>query len=187
MARVDGVSLKGKLLVANPALLDPNFDRTVVLVLEHHDEGAVGVILNRPSETAVEEVLPTWASVAAEPAVVFVGGPVAPGSAIGLGCGPRPSGDGEGFTVVLGAVGVLDLSLGPDELEVDDVRVFSGYAGWSPGQLEGEIEAGGWFVVDALPGDASASDAVDLWRSVLRRQGGDLALVATFPADPSLN
>jgi putative transcriptional regulator len=187
MARVDDASLKGKLLVANPALQDPNFDRTVVLVLEHHDEGAVGVILNRPSETAVEEVLPLWASVAAEPAVVFVGGPVAPGSAIGLGCGPLPSGDGGGFTTVLGAVGVLDLSLEPDELEVGDVRVFSGYAGWSPGQLEGEIEAGGWFVVDALPGDASAVDAIDLWRLVLRRQGGDLALVASFPVDPSLN
>jgi putative transcriptional regulator len=184
---VDGASLKGRLLVANPALEDPNFDRTVVLVLEHHDEGAVGVILNRPSETAVEDVLPMWASVVAEPPVVFVGGPVAPGSAIGLGCGSRPSGDGDGFTVVLGAVGVLDLSLGPEQQEVADVRVFSGYAGWSPGQLEGEIEAGGWFVVDALPGDASDAAAADLWRSVLRRQGGDLALVASFPPDPSLN
>ena len=184
---MDAESLKGKLLVANPALEDPNFDRTVVLVLEHHDEGAVGVVLNRPSETAVEDVLPSWAGVAAEPAVVFVGGPVAPGSAIGLGSAAMASEGGDGFTAVLGAVGVLDLSLGPDELAVADVRIFSGYAGWSPGQLEGEIEAGGWFVVDALPGDASAADAVDLWRSVLRRQPGDLALVATFPADPSLN
>src|SRR5205807_4175305 len=97
MARMDTMSLKGKLLVANPALEDPNFDRTVVLVLEHHDEGAVGVILNRPSQTSVEEVLPSWAAVAAQPAVVFVGGPVSPGSAIGLGCGRLPPDDGDGF------------------------------------------------------------------------------------------
>ena len=184
---MDSDSLKGKLLVANPALRDPNFDRTVVLVLEHHDEGAVGVVLNRPSETSVHEVLPGWAGLAADPAVVFVGGPVAPGSAIALGCGRVAAGDGEGFTVVLGDVGVLDLSREPDGTVVDDVRVFSGYAGWGPGQLEGEIDAGGWFVLDALPGDASSADAADLWRSVLRRQGGDLALVAAFPSDPSLN
>ena len=187
MAGVDAESLRGKLLVANPALEDPNFDRTVVLVLEHHDEGAVGVILNRPSETSVEDVLPSWANVAAHPAVVFVGGPVSPGSAIGLGCGRLPPDDGDAFTAVLGDVGVLDLSKAPDDLAVDDVRVFSGYAGWGPGQLEGEIDAGGWFIVDAEPGDASASDAADLWRLVLRRQGGDLALVAMFPPDPSLN
>ena len=187
MARVDGTSLKGKLLVANPALEDPNFDRTVVLVLEHHDEGAVGVILNRPSETAVEEVLPLWASVAAEPAVVFVGGPVAPGSAIGLGCGSLPSGDGEGFTVVLGAVGVLDLSLGPDELEVDDVRVFSGYAGWSPGQLDEEIKRDAWLAHPASVDLIFHAKPDELWQMILRQKGWKYRLLSQTPEDLSWN
>jgi putative transcriptional regulator len=171
---MDG-SVKGRLLVANPALRDPNFDRTVVFVLEHSDEGAVGVVLNRPSETPLDELLPAWARRAAEPAVAFVGGPVGAGGAIGVSVGA----DG---------LDVVDLYGEPDGLPPGAViRVFVGYAGWAPRQLEGELEAGGWFVVDAAPDDVIASRATTLWRDVLRRQRGGLALVAAYPSDPTLN
>jgi len=94
-----------------------------------------------------------------------------------------------GFNRVSGAVGNVDLSGDPDNLRADvmGVRVFAGYAGWAPGQLENEISSGSWFVFDALPGDAFADRPDDLWAMVLRRQGGLLAAVAHYPADPSQN
>jgi putative transcriptional regulator len=185
-----GTVLKGKLLVANPALRDPNFDRTVVLVLEHTEEGALGLVLNRPSETTVDDVLPQWDRLAAEPTVVFVGGPVQPSAAICVGRlnaadGEEPE---EGWKHLFMSLATVDLERDPDELaELERVRVFAGYAGWGPGQLEGELEAEGWFVFDALPDDALSERAEDLWRLVLRRQGGRFALLSTFPPDPSAN
>ena len=169
-------SLKGKLLVALPVLRDANFDHTVVYLVEHSDEGAAGVVLNRPSPMPLTEPLPVWSPLASEPAVVFFGGPVGKGAAIGLG----ESG---------GGVQTIDLHLEPESIEppVERVRIYSGYAGWDPGQLEDEIEAGAWVVVDAEPGDVMTDDPEQLWPDVLRRQGGRLAAVATFPIDPSLN
>ena len=180
--------LKGRLLVANPALKDPNFDRTVVLVLEHEAEGALGLVLNRPSPTPVEAVLPGWEQLAKEPPVVFNGGPVSPGAAICLGR-VGGSGDGSGWRPLFGELATVDLERRPEELSgsVAELRVFSGYAGWGPGQLEGELDQTGWFVIDAGPDDALSRDPLRLWQAVLRRQGGDLALLATFPPDPSLN
>ncbi|HZR11802.1 MAG TPA: YqgE/AlgH family protein [Acidimicrobiia bacterium] len=185
-------SLKGRLLVASPVLTDPNFDRTVVLVLEHNDEGAIGVVLNRPSDTMLVETLPGWHSVAAAPGVVFVGGPVAPTAAIGLGVAasaPDSDGEGDGWTRVLGPLGTVDLGRDPDELQpvVREVRVFAGYAGWAAGQLEGELQVGGWFVVDADVGDALASNPGSLWRAVLKRQRGTLSWLANYPDDISTN
>lgn len=181
-------SLKGRLLVATPILLDPNFERTVVLLLEHRSEdGALGIVLNRPSETSVGEPLPAWEALAAPPAVLFVGGPVSPGSAIALGRGAADA--AEGWEPVLGPVGTVDLDRDPALVRttLDEVRVFAGYAGWAPGQLEGEIAGGSWFVVDAEPDDAFSADPGDLWPSVLRRQGGRLAMFAHCPPDPSVN
>jgi putative transcriptional regulator len=181
--------LTGRLLVATPALRDPNFERTVVLVVAHEDGGALGVVLNRATEVPVAEVLGSWGTLAGEPPVVFEGGPVQPEAAICL-ARTRPGGDApEGFNRVAGTVGTVDLSGDPDALRaaVLDVRVFAGYAGWSPGQLEGEISGGSWFVFDALPGDAFAGRPDDLWAMVLRRQGGLLAAVAHYPADPTQN
>ena len=178
----------GQLIVANPVLPDPNFDRTVVLVLAHEDKGALGVVLNRPSEMDVDAPLPRWERLAAEPPVVFVGGPVAPGAAICL--ATVPSGAPiPGWTPVTGQLGTLDLEQDPDELgsTVSQIRIFAGYAGWAPGQLEAESSSGAWFVVDAEPGDAMADDPGQLWKRVLRRQGADLAVVAAFPADPNRN
>jgi putative transcriptional regulator len=183
-----GESLKGRLIVANPALKDPNFDRAVVLLLEHEPEGALGLVLNRPSPTPVEAVLPGWEQLAKEPPVVFNGGPVSPGAAICLGR-VGASGDGEGWRRLFGELATVDLERRPEEVSasVAEVRVFSGYAGWGPGQLEGEVEQTGWFVIDAWPDDALSNDPRRLWQVVLRRQHGDLALLAAFPPDPALN
>ncbi len=182
-------SLTGRLLVATPALHDPNFERTVVLVVAHERGGALGVVLNRATEVPVAEVLAGWGGLAGEPPVVFEGGPVTPEAAICL-ARTRPGfSDLVGFNRVSGAVGTVDLSTDPEVLRpgLVAVRVFAGYAGWSPGQLENEITSGSWFVFDSLPADAFATRPDDLWPMVLRRQGGLLAAVASFPSDPALN
>ncbi len=184
-----GLPLSGRLLVATPPLVDPNFDRTVVLVLEHTAEGAVGVVLNRPSDTPVAEALPEWAPLAAEPAAVFIGGPVAVGSAIGLALATGPIVAGEAWAPVDGLLGTVDLALDPADVEppVERLRVFTGYAGWDAGQLEHELEEGAWLVADAAPGDCHTRDPEGLWPAVLRRQGGRTAWLANFPPDPRLN
>ena len=177
--------LKGRLLIASPTLLDPNFFRTVIFVLEHGEEGAAGLVLNRPSDTDVADVLPGWEDLTGRPAVVFAGGPVAPGSAICLALAPTGGPVHEGLSRLSGPVAAVDLEREPAELSpvVTTARMFSGYAGWGEGQLEAEIDEGAWFVVDAEPGDAFSSRPDSLWRDVLRRQRGTLALVATFPTD----
>src|SRR2546427_3512439 len=180
------VSLRGRLLVATPALGDPNFDRTVVLILEHTPEGALGVVLNRPSETGLEEAGADWEgwdAYATAPRVVFVGGPVSRTAVI---CVAR-LGDGgaEGFQPVLGDIGLADMGQPPRGIE--EVRLFAGYSGWGEGQLESEIDEGAWFVVDARPDDALTDDPDELWAEVLRRQGGRLAMFALCPPDPSVN
>jgi putative transcriptional regulator len=182
-------SLKGRLLVATPARRDPNFERTVVLLVAHEEGGALGVVLNRATEVPVAEVLGPWGSLADEPAVVFEGGPVQPEAAICL-ARARPGIDQlAGFTRVAGAVGTVDLSADPDTLrdQLLEVRVFAGYAGWSPGQLEEEIATGSWLAFKALPSDAFTDRPDDLWSMVLRRQGGMYAAVAMYPSDPTLN
>ena len=174
--------------MAAPALRDPNFDRTVVLVLEHGPEGALGVVLNRPTGTDLYAALPRWERLAADPSVVFEGGPVAPTAAICLGRTPVAA-EPDGWHPLFGGLGTIDLERDPDDLggSVHDIRVFAGYAGWGADQLEGEVAAGAWYVLDAHPDDALSPHPDDLWRAVLRRQRGDLAMVANFPADPAMN
>jgi putative transcriptional regulator len=182
-------TLRGRLLVASPGLLDPNFFRTVVLLVEHNDDGAAGVVLNRPSETPLtQSPLEAWEDVAADPPLVFVGGPVQPAAAVCL-ARTRPDRRPDGFEPVLDHLGVIDIGREFSELRpaLDRIRVFAGYAGWGAGQLEGEIEEGAWYVLDADPEDALCSQPGGLWRFVLKRQGGQLALVANFPADPTMN
>jgi len=182
-------SLRGRLLVATPPLTDPNFDRTVVLLLEHNDDGAVGVVVNRPSGTTLADALPDWHPHAAPPAVAFIGGPVATDALIGVarldGAGPG----GELFTPLFLNLGTVDLGGDPLELPgLVSVRVFAGYAGWAPGQLESELEAGAWVSLEAETSDAFVGDPAGLWRAVLARQGGELAVLARlYPDDPSLN
>lgn len=180
-------SLTGRLLVTTPALQSPDFDRTVVLVLEHGDHGALGVVLNRPSGLSVAEPLPQWEQFVADPPVVFVGGPVAPSAAICL-ARARDEREAAAWKPLFDGLGTLDLEGHPDDVPVlDRLRVFAGYAGWGPGQLEGEIGEGAWFVVDSHPDDALSDEPGGLWRWVLKRQGGDYALVSTFPPDPNMN
>jgi putative transcriptional regulator len=187
--RVAFTTTQGRLLVASPALSDGIFDRTVVLMLEHDgDEGALGLVLTTPSATRVSEVLPDWASLAAEPDVVFWGGPVGAGSAICLGLA-RPGTEPFPWQPVVSRLGVVDLQAGPEMVggAVESLRVFSGYAGWSAGQLDDELDAGAWWVVDADALDAMDPAPGDLWRAVLRRQGVTLARYALYPPDASLN
>ena len=179
--------MTGRLLVATPALRSPEFDRTVVLMLEHGDHGALGVVLNRPSQLEVADPLPQWERFAADPPVVFVGGPVAPSAAI---CVARARGETEidAWKPLFDGLGTLDLEGHPDDVPVlDQLRVFAGYAGWGPGQLEDEIDEGAWFVVTAEPDDALSNEPDGLWRTVLKRQGGEYALVSAFPPDPTMN
>ena len=181
--------LTAKLLVAAPSLDDPNFRRTVVFLLAHGEMGALGVVLNRPSEGTVDEILPVWSMAAAPPGRVFVGGPVSLDSVIGLGWvdgEPDPEG---GFTSVLGPAGTIDLHQEPADLG-DDLRfarLFAGSAGWAAAQLENEIAEGAWFVVDAEPTDVFTPDPDDLWRTVLRRQPGKLAWYANAVGDTRFN
>ena len=191
MTWVPSGSHAGRLLVAVPELADPHFRRSVVLLLDHDRQGALGVVLDRPSDIVVEDVLPGWGALAAEPGRVHTGGPVQPEAAICLARLPADSGRRPGLALVPGSrrLATVDLDGDPDEIgaHLAGLRVFAGYAGWAPEQLDAEISAGGWFVVDALPGDVLAPDPEHLWRDVLRRQGLPLALAANFPADPSLN
>jgi putative transcriptional regulator len=184
---VTGALGKGMLLVATPPLVDPNFDRTVVLLLEHGPAGAIGVVLNRPSDVAVSDAVPGWELLAAEPGRVFAGGPVAEDAAIALGSARRPDA-GAGWAPLVGDVGTIDLHRDPFDViaDIEAIRIFAGYAGWGAGQLERELAANAWVVVPAEPGDV-LGDAEDLWRRVLRRQGGHTAWLANAPIDPTLN
>lgn len=184
----------GQLIVAAPTLDEPNFRRTVVLLVEHELEmGTLGVVLNRPSEVAVSNVLPAWAHLVNDPYVVFHGGPVALDSAL---CLATLQGDEEplGWRSLEGSpagqrLGLVDLDAPPEVLgaEVGALRVFAGYAGWAQDQLQDEIREGAWYVVAPQPDDPFTARPEQLWRDVLRRQGGDLAFVSTFPDDPSSN
>jgi putative transcriptional regulator len=181
-------SLRGKLLVAAPSLADPNFYRTVVLMLEHTDDGAAGVVLNRPSETEVREHLPQWAEAAAEPDVVFVGGPVQPNGVICL-AQTMPDRAPDGFVALGDCIGTLDLERDADLAlpHLEALRVFAGYAGWGGGQLEGELAEDAWLALESLPDDLFTPDPKHLWREVFRRQPGNLRLLANYPPHPSLN
>jgi putative transcriptional regulator len=180
-------STRGRLLVATPTLLDPNFARTVVFVLEHNEDGALGVVLNRPSQTELGDLLPAWHDHVATPSVVFVGGPVSPDAAIGLAISDANARDG--WAPVAHGVGTVDLGRTPDELSfpIERVRVFAGYAGWTESQLDTELAADGWFVVNAEPGDAFAHEPERLWAAVLRRQRSRLSVFANAPRDASDN
>jgi putative transcriptional regulator len=172
-------SLRGKLLIAAPSLFD-FFRRAVVLMVEHNEEGALGVVLNRVSETSVGEAVPALAGLAGEDEPVRIGGPVAPESVVVLGEFARPE---DSPKVVVGNVGVVDP--GDEQATVTRARVYAGHSGWGPGQLENEMEHEAWLVEAASPEDPFRSG--DLWTAALQRRGGEYALLATMPEDPSLN
>ena len=187
----------GDLLVASPTLLDPNFTRTVVLMLDVDDEGALGVVLNRPSTVPVGEVLPAWRDLTGPLGVLFSGGPVSTESALAVGASSvltpevvsAAEDDPIGFRRLFDDVGIVDLDsptavVGPG---LRGLRVFAGYAGWGREQLADEIDSGAWYVLPSQRGDVFGDDPAGLWTRVLRRQPGELAWVTTRPADPTQN
>lgn len=179
-------STAGRLLVASPALLDPNFWRGVVLIVEHDHEGALGVMLNRPLDAQAEAYVPDWRSQLSPPGNVFVGGPVQPDVAVGVARSLDPSAGAWGS--VEHGIGLIDLSEpSPDPSKIVDLRVFAGYSGWDGGQLEFELGTGSWFVVELHPDDPFSRDPGGLWRATLRRQRGGLAMFGDFPDDPRQN
>jgi putative transcriptional regulator len=180
-------SLRGKLILAAPALKDPNFARAVVLIAEHSEEGAMGLVLNRPSEAPIGDAVPDLTWVADSDAPVYVGGPVAPNGVIVLAEWVDPA----------QAVVLIDDDLGfvPGDTEDTDAlaaavrraRVYAGHAGWGPGQLEDEIAEDAWIVEAPLRDELFSEDPEGLWSAVLRRKGREFALLSTMPPDPSLN
>ena len=171
--------MRGHLLIAAPSLFD-YFRRTVVLVLEHTPDGAMGVVLGRETETLVADVVPALAELADDEDVVYLGGPVAPESVVALGDFGQPE---EAGTQVVGSLGTLDPDGANDSLR--RLRVFAGYAGWAPGQLDAELDSDAWIVQPADAEDPFRSG--DIWSGALGRKGGRYRLMATMPADPSLN
>jgi len=179
-------SLRGKLLIAPPMLLDPNFARTVVLVAAHDENGALGLVLNRPLQTPIAEISPVLTSLAEPGSMLHSGGPVAPDAAVVLADFIDPA---LSALTIFGNVGFPSA-----ECELDDLahgarraRVFAGHSGWGPGQLDGELEDDGWIVGQLAPDELWQSDSTQLWSTALRRKGGSYALLARMPDDPSVN
>ncbi|CAB4751434.1 unannotated protein [freshwater metagenome] len=177
-----------KLLVSAPDLGDENFDQTVVLLLEHDSEGALGVVLNRPTSSQVSEHLADLSDLAVSPAFFFFGGPVSVGSLLAI--GRRQLGaDSKNVQSLIGPLVIVDpAALIAGEVEgIDALRLFTGYSGWSAGQLDAELASGAWHIVAPLPDDVLCSDPDALWRSIMRRQGGRLASQGLYPEDLSSN
>ncbi len=179
-------SARGQLLIARPTLVDPNFWRTVVLVIEHSDDGALGLVLNRPSETTVGEAVPQLEELVDPDAQLFIGGPVQPSAVIVL---AEFEDAGEAALIAFDDIGVLGTGSGTEQPAggVRTGRAFVGHAGWGPGQLDSELERGDWILDPARREDAFCAAPLELWSEVLTRKGGSYALVARMPPDPSVN
>jgi putative transcriptional regulator len=178
-------TIQGQLIISGAGLIDPNFRRTIVLVGHHDEDGAVGVVLNRPSETPVRQAVPPLAGLVGPDDPVFVGGPVQPQAAVVLAEFER---EHPAVTPVFDNVGFLLGEVDPaDVADVRRARIFAGYAGWGPGQLEAEMEESSWLLEPALPDDVFFERPDHLWELVLRRKGGEFAFMATMPVDPSTN
>lgn len=181
----------GSVLIASTTLSGPTFVRTVIYMIEHDENGSLGVVVNRMSQAAVFNVLPRWTELAASPRAVFIGGPVQTESAVCLGVAKT----GVDWSAqpklhqVRGRVCMVDLDADPDDLEpiLTGVRIFAGYAGWDAGQLADEVLEGSWLIASGLPSDLLAPATVDVWHEVLKRQEWPLSLLSTYPEDPETN
>lgn len=183
--------LRGRLLIATSAIEIGPFVRSVVFVLDHDEHGALGVIVNRPLPADIDDVLPQWADHVNAPVCLFDGGPVAEDSALAVGvlaADETATVPPTGWRTMAGRVGLVDLDGPPPALgQLAGLRLFAGYTGWGPGQVESELDEGAWIAVDACDDDLTSPQPENLWRHVMRRQSGDLRYWATFPDDPTLN
>ena len=178
-------TLRGSLLLAAGGLFDPNFRRSVVLVAEHGEEGAIGLVLNRPAEVRVQDATPMLSGLVEPEAPLFIGGPVRRDAVLVLAEFSDPT---LAERPVVGTVGFADPDLDPDLVQgIVRARVFAGYAGWGPGQLEGEMGESAWIIEPALPEDIFTAEPRNLWPAVLRRKGGEYRMLALMPDDPSAN
>ncbi len=179
-------SLRGKLLIASPTLMDPNFRRTVVLIAAHDEDGALGLVLNRPSDLLVADAVERLGPVCTEHERVFVGGPVEPGAVMVLAEFADPT---LAALLIDGDLGLPTIEASAEALGdgVRRARCFAGHSGWSPGQLDAELAEEAWIVEDLEPEDAWSEAGAELWSRVLERKGGEYALVARMPVDPSVN
>jgi len=189
IGRPADVPAAGLLLVAAPTLEEP-FEQAVILLLEHDESGTLGIVLNQPTSLDVGTVLPDWRDHLTGQPILFQGGPVALDSALGLAAAAEPA-EPEGFRRVSGPLGLIDLDTPVDEIapHLQALRIYAGYAGWAPGQLQDEIDRGSWAVVAAGDpvSDAFLADPDSLWGAVLRRAGGTLAWWPSCPSDPAVN
>jgi len=176
--------LQGKLLVSSPSLVDPNFRKTVVLIAHHDDDGAMGLVLSRPSELPAVDAVPALEGLPGASDPVFVGGPVQPEAFMVL---AEFDDVEEAAAPIMEGLGFMPADSEPDDLSIRRMRLFAGYSGWGAGQLEMELDETSWIVVDAEADDAFADDPDELWRTVLQRKGGPFALMENMPFDPSLN
>jgi putative transcriptional regulator len=177
-------SLQGKLLVSSPALLDPNFRKTVVLIAHHDDEGAMGLVLSRPSDVCAVEAVPVLDGLPGASDPIFVGGPVQPEAFMVL---ADFADDSQAAAPIMPHLGFMPADAEPADLTIRRLRLFAGYSGWGAGQLEEELAEDSWIVVDAVTDDAFAGDPDELWRDVLHRKGGSFELMENMPFDPGLN
>ena len=177
-------SLRGQLLVSSPALVDPNFRKTVVLIAHHDDDGALGLVLSRPSDVAAVEAVPALDGLPGAADPVFVGGPVQPDAFMVL---AEFEDVADAAAPIFGDLGFMPAEAEPDDLSIRRLRLFAGYAGWGAGQLEAELAEPSWIVVSAEADDAFADDPDELWRSVLHRKGGPFSIMENMPFDPGLN
>lgn len=182
----DLTSLRGQLLIASASLLDPNFHRAVVLVTEHTEEGAMGLVLNRPSPISVSDAVPHFGALVGDDDRVYIGGPVQPEAVVAL---AELEDESAAVAMAVGDIGFLPSDVDPDEIApaVRRVRVYAGYAGWGAGQLESELEDSAWILEQAEPEDVFSAAPEGLWSEVLRRKGGPYAVLALMPPDPSMN
>jgi putative transcriptional regulator len=177
-------SLRGSLLVAAPILKDPNFRRTVVLLCEHGSEGAMGVVLNRPTAVPAGDAVPALSALIGPLDRVYEGGPVERTGIVALAEFSDPSASG---AIAFDRIGLVSAGVGDLEEAITRVRLYAGYAGWGTGQLEAEVEEGAWILLEPIAADAFDEAPSSLWQRVLARQGGQLALLARMPDDPSVN
>lgn len=179
-------SLRGQLLIASPALIDPNFARTVVLIAEHNEDGALGVVLNRRTPATISDAVPPLESVVGGEEHIHVGGPVSQEGVLLL---AEFEDREESLRLVFGNVGFLAAEADDEALapKVNRVRAFAGHSGWGPDQLEAELAREDWVIDEATTDDVFTKDPEALWSGVLERKGGQFALLARMPPDPSVN